>query len=230
MAPKGQIDFNTVQKLEYKLYDFKPRIQPFKFEDNHQVSLEPFNGLTSYYNDFKPTGSLHFPKQIKRNPNEVTMRLPGTLFTSKTTNNEHYQDWENKQPARGYNEHPSYVGSALFPTAERNFETSTNKVHDLKKIPKAQKRMETKGTLAVEGNMEFNTCNRDTFVNYPDFKMTQKIVPVQNEALKPKGKLKAGVSQNSVDFVFHAEHRPPRPADCNPYLSKIENDIYPGNG
>lgn len=45
-----------------------------------------------------------------------------------------------------------------------------------------------------------------------------------------KGNFKTSSTQNQRDFKFHPNHRPPKPADCNPYLSKVENDLYPGQG
>lgn len=70
--PKGSFDFNTVQKLEFKPYEFKPRAQPFSFPDNHEFSKAPVSGITSYIADFKNKGVGNFPERIKKDPNQVT--------------------------------------------------------------------------------------------------------------------------------------------------------------
>ncbi len=70
--PRGSFDFNTTQKLQFKAPEFKARLQPFKFPDNHEFSSEAVSGLSSYIADFKPTGNLHFPERIKKNPNQIT--------------------------------------------------------------------------------------------------------------------------------------------------------------
>ena len=95
-GPKGSFDFNTTQKSEYKKYDFQPRQQPFKLSDNHEFSKEAVSGVSSYLADFKPTASLDFPAHVKRDPNKVTLTLPSHAFTSKTTANEHFKDWNQR--------------------------------------------------------------------------------------------------------------------------------------
>ena len=73
-------------------------------------------------------------------------------FLNKSTNMEHFQGII--QPiTKGFSEHPSYAGSHLFPTAERNFDTITNSVHCLKALPKKSHipKAEMKGSLTTEG-------------------------------------------------------------------------------
>lgn len=227
---KGSIDFNTIQKLEFQPPGIQPKLQPFEFKDNYELSREAVSGVSSYIADFKPTGNMSFPNHVKKNSNQATMRLPVASFNGKSTTTEHFQDWENKSRAKAFADPPSFVGQSLFPTNERFFDTSTRQVHDAKKIPKKFQIKEARGTLVNEGKMDFSTSNRDTFVNYPGFEPPQPIIPTQqNEAVVSKIKIKPGITQNQKDFVFHPNHRPPRPADCNPYLSKVENDMYPGN-
>lgn len=230
-GPKGSFDFNTTQKSEYQKYDFQPRQQPFKFHDNHELSKEAVSGVSSYLSDFKPIGSLHFPSRVKKDPNQVTLKLPVDAFASKTTSNEHFKDWDYSLPAKAFAELPSFAGQALFPTKERTFVTSTKSVHDTKKLPKKSEllKMEARGNLCIEGSMEFNTSMRDSFVDYPNFEATQPFIPKKSESMI-KGNFKTSSTQNQRDFKFHPNHRPPRPADCNPYLSKVENDLYPGQG
>ncbi len=156
------------------------------------------------------------------------MSVPQAVFEGKSATNEHFQQWDYQLPPKEFCDRPSYAGLSLFPTAERNFETSTKRVHDLKKLTKRQPTIETKGTLCLEGKQDFTTSNRVTFVEYPGFETTQPIIPHQGECVMQKSKLATAVTQNSKDFVFHANHRPPKPADCNPYLSKVEYDLYPG--
>lgn len=228
---KGEFSFNTEQKTQFKEHEFKPRLHPFKFKDNTELSKEAVSGVSSYLNDFKPTGSLNFPSRIKKDPNQVTMPLSGLPFVGKSITSEHFVDWDNKLQSKAFTDPPSYVGQSLFPTAERFFTTSTGNVHDLKKMPKKSEiqKMEARGNLTFEGIMDFKTSNRVNFVDYPDHKVTQPIIPHQNEALVEKGPFKPSFTQNQKDFVYHPNHRPPRPADCNPYLSKVENDLYPGS-
>lgn len=156
------------------------------------------------------------------------MSVPQVAFSGQTTTNDHFQEWKSMR-SMPFTDHPSYIGSALFPSSERCFETSTNREHNLKKIPKKLQIKEAKGSLCLEGKQDFTTSNRSTFVNYPDFEPTQSFVPKQNEGIVVRGKLAPAMTQNQKDFVFHSDHKPPRPADCNPYLSKIENDMYPSN-
>lgn len=227
----SQIDFNTVQKLEFKPPGIQPRLQPFEFKDNHEFSKEAVSGISSYIADFKVSGNPNFPNRIKKDPNQVTMRLPVGAFSGKSTTNEHFQDWDHKLRSKAFVDPPSLAGQHLFPTNERFFETSTRQVHDTKKIPKKFEIKEARGTLTNEGKMEFTTSNRENFVNYPGFEPPQPIIPItnKNETHVFKTKLTPSITQNQKDFVFHSNHRPPKPADCNPYLSKIENDMYPSN-
>jgi len=74
------------------------------------------------------------------------------IFSNKTTNMDHFQGII--QPiTKGFSEHPSYAGSHLFPTGERNFSTITNSVHCLKTLPKKSHipKAEIKGSLITEG-------------------------------------------------------------------------------
>ncbi len=157
------------------------------------------------------------------------MSVPQVAFGGISATNDHFQSWEYHQPSKEFCDRPSYAGLSLFPTLERNFETSTKQVHDLKIITKRQPVIESKGTLCLEGKQDFTTSNRVTFVEYPGFETTQPIIPQKGECVLQKSKLATAVTQNSKDFIFHANHRPPKPADCNPYLSKVENDLYPGH-
>ncbi len=159
------------------------------------------------------------------------MTLPGSSFASKTTSNEHFKDWKYNR-AKSFADHPSFAGESLFPTHERNFETSTNSAHYEMAIPKKVLLLQSdaKGSLALEGNMEFNSAYRDNYQSYPSFDGPPKpIIPNKNEVIFTKSKFKPSITQNQKDFIFHADHRPPKPADCNPFISKIDQDLYPGN-
>lgn len=70
-----------------------------------------------------------------------------------TTKQEHFREWNTRIPSRGYNEHPSYAGEALFPTKERSFNTSTSTVHKPIDVTKygVLPKVEAKGNLVTEG-------------------------------------------------------------------------------
>ncbi len=71
-APKGSIDFNTIQKLEFKPYDKFEMAKPFKMLDNHQLSTEPFSKVSSYVADFAKNENINYPSRVKKNSNEMT--------------------------------------------------------------------------------------------------------------------------------------------------------------
>lgn len=84
------------------------------------------------------------------------MRKPAESMQSKSTTKEHFKGIV--QPvAKGFYEHPSFVGEHLFPTTERNFQTITNTVHDKKELPKKSNlpKSEIKGNLTTEGEINF---------------------------------------------------------------------------
>ena len=70
--PRGSIDLNTTQKTEFKPIEIKGRLKSCKLVDNHVLSTEPFNGITSYKAEFydKPNNGL--ANIVKRNSNEST--------------------------------------------------------------------------------------------------------------------------------------------------------------
>ena len=159
------------------------------------------------------------------------MRLPVDSFSSKTTTNDHYLDWKNKKRVKSYSDHPSHAGESLFPTGERHFETSTHAVHHQMKLPNKTLLLNSsaKGSLTIDGDMEFNSAYRDNYPSYPSFELTKKIVPNQNEIMFNKGKFKPSITHNQKEFVFYPDHRPPKPANTNPFVSQIDHDLYPGD-
>ena len=158
------------------------------------------------------------------------MKKTNETISGKTTNKEHFKDWNNQATARGFSEHPSLAGSHLFPTSERNFDTSTGTFHEPKKLPKKNYlgNSEMKGSLRSEGEMDMATNYRDTFVKHKNAERSQIIVPRADIVLNPNKNSAPSITQTKTDFVFHANHHPPKPADCNPFVSNLNKDIYPG--
>lgn len=78
--------------------------------------------------------------------------------------------------------------------------------------------------------MALNTNYRDTFVKYQNFERQKAIVPKTNnetvifESHRPT----LSKSQTSMDFIRYPNFQPPKPANCNPYISDLNNQIYPG--
>jgi hypothetical protein len=158
------------------------------------------------------------------------MLKPAVAFSTKTTNKEHFQG--TFQPlSKGFFEHPSYSQEIMFPSGERNFNTITSSVHHKMELPKKSNipKCEIKGTLTSEGEMDLGTNYRETFIKYSDVEPVKKILPVQNELmLNPTKSLMPSITQTHSDFSFKP-YRPPKPADCNPYASSLDQLLYPGN-
>lgn len=81
--------------------------------------------------------------------------------------------------------------------------------------------------------MNLATSYRDTFIKYENTEPVQKIVP-QSQAnnvvnSRDKKKFISSITQNRADFVYYHDHVPPKPADVNPYISNLDQQIYPNN-
>ena len=153
-------------------------------------------------------------------------------MSTKTTNKEHFQDWNTQLITKSFSEHPSLAGTHLFPTSERKFETSTGTFHVRKALPKKSQlidRSEMKGSLRNEGEMDFDTNYRGTFIKYNNPEMVKKILPQNDIVLNPNKNRTPNITQTKTDFVFYPNHQPPKQADCNPFASDLNRDIYPGN-
>ena len=70
--PKGDIDFNTIQKTEYKPYEITERAKSFKTVDKHVRLCEPISGITSYNSEFINKDRSNVGPIVKRNPNQET--------------------------------------------------------------------------------------------------------------------------------------------------------------
>jgi hypothetical protein len=87
------------------------------------------------------------------------MILSHDKVSDKTTTNEHYKAWSQENPVRAFTEWPSYAGESLFPTAERNFSTTTATFHPpILNVPPAKSiiRIENKGSLGAFGKKNFS--------------------------------------------------------------------------
>ena len=179
------------------------------------------------------------------------MRKPAESMQTESTTKQHFKGIV--QPvSKGFYEHPSYVGDYLNPTSERNFQTMTNMFHDKKELPKKSNysKSEIKGNLTTEGKFKFvikkinlnlyllifkigemdlGTNYRETFVKYSDYEPVKKILPNQNEMLISSTKMMIpSITQTHHDFGYKPS-QPPKPADCNPYVSNLDQLIYPGS-
>lgn len=79
--------------------------------------------------------------------------------------------------------------------------------------------------------MDLGTCYRDTFIKYENNELVEKITPKNSENFISSDKKKtiSGITQTRADFISYPHHIPPKPADCNPYNSNLNRQIYPNN-
>ena len=88
-----------------------------------------------------------------------SMILSNDKLSDKTTSKDHFKQWnQNDGPVKAFNEWPSYAGDSLFPTAERNFATTTGTFHPIFQNVQRTKsfvRLENKGSLTAIGNYLF---------------------------------------------------------------------------
>lgn len=75
--------------------------------------------------------------------------------------------------------------------------------------------------------MTLETNYRETFVKFKDPERTKLIVPKSTITYEPR-KPFLNKSQTSLDFVAYSNHKPPRAAECNPFVSNLNDQIYPG--
>ena len=86
--------------------------------------------------------------------------------------------------------------------------------------------------------MDFETNYRKTFMQHPNFERAKTFLPTHNSTLifnnnnnndKNKKISFQSMTQTKSDFPIYPDHRPPKPADCNPYVSNLNEQLYPGN-
>lgn len=70
--PKGSIDLTTTQKTEFKPIEIKGRLKSCKLVDNHVLSTEPMNGISSYSAEYYNKPNIGINNIVKRNSNEAT--------------------------------------------------------------------------------------------------------------------------------------------------------------
>lgn len=122
----------------------------------------------------------------------------------------------------------------MFPTTERNFKTHTSSVHDSKELPKKSKKLnvnvEAKGSYKLEGPMDLNSNYRETFVKFDDVERTKSINPETKSKIFSTGNTKpfSATTQSRSDYVLYLNHQRAHLADCNPYESNLNEQIYPG--
>lgn len=162
-------------------------------------------------------------------------------LSSSTTNKENYKRWDMPKLERGYTEYPTLAGYSLFPTSERQFKTSTGEFHKAFENPPKRAlvtKADVKSSIALEGDMNLGTNYRDSFVRFNSVERVKKIVPSnQMESVslsvdgvaKPRPNFSLSKSQTKADYVHHFDHRPAKPADCNSFVSHLDEQIYPGN-
>ena len=123
---------------------------------------------------------------------------------------------------------------ALFPTTERCFKTQTSSVHDSKELPKKSKQFKTnieaKGSYKLEGPMDFNSNYRETFVKFNDVERAKLFNPEnKSKIFSTPNKPFSATTQSRSDYVLYLNHQRAPLADCNPYESNLNEQIYPGN-
>ena len=161
--------------------------------------------------------------------------MPVETISSNTTSNDHFKDWSAKPPTRGFNEHPSYAGEALFPTTERNFKTSTSLVHRSMPLPKKnrilRKNVEAKGSYKLEGPMDLSSNYRETYVKFADPERAKLADPEKKSRIFSAAASNPfpSVTQSRSDYVYYLNPQRPKLADCNPYESNLNEQLYPGN-
>jgi hypothetical protein len=70
--------------------------------------------------------------------------------------------------------------------------------------------------------------NRETFVKYSDIEPVKKYLPIQNEVMvQPNKTLIPSITQTHSDYEFKPS-KPAKLADCNPYISNLDELLYPG--
>lgn len=83
------------------------------------------------------------------------MYISHDKLSDKTTTKEHYKIWERVEPpSKPYIEMPSTAGDMLFPTTERNFQTTTALFHPpLLNVPRTKliQRIENQGSISLSG-------------------------------------------------------------------------------
>jgi hypothetical protein len=83
--------------------------------------------------------------------------------------------------------------------------------------------------------MDFQTNYRKTFMQHPGFERAKTFIPNHNSTLifnsddKNKKISFESITQTKSDFPIYPDHRPPKPADFNPYISNLNEQLYPGN-
>jgi hypothetical protein len=76
--------------------------------------------------------------------------------------------------------------------------------------------------------MDFNTVNRETFIRYSDIEPVKKYIPTQNEVMvQSNKKLIPSLTQTHSDYGYKPS-KPAKSANCNPYLSNLDELLYPG--
>ncbi|CAF0836200.1 unnamed protein product [Adineta ricciae] len=150
---------------------------------------------------------------------------PAPKISSQTTTGTHFKPWQST-PSEPYAETPSIAGHVIFPDSSRNFSTSSGST--FVPFPNGSKaksvlRLENRGNLRPTGSMNLHTSYRDTYIPH---ELTPRSAPFDRKGqlseesallLRPMD----AISQTSSDFRAYPNHRPPLPADVDPFSSQI---------
>lgn len=73
------MDFNTIQKIDFKTHEAQERAKPFKTKDNYVLSNEPVSTISSYNSDYYTKQNTGLANIVRKNPNEATLAFSFTL-------------------------------------------------------------------------------------------------------------------------------------------------------
>ena len=207
--------------------------------DNYELPKAPIENQTSYRSEYAPRENT-FSAIVRRNANETTIKKPlNEKISSETTNKDHFRSWnsnnsnETKTSGNLFFEYPSHAGEILFPSRERSFTTRTNSIHKIPKYSSKEdlvaKIPEKRDCIKQEGNLDLVTSYRDTFKKHPIESSKERKLPQSQNILSISDKMPMiGETQNKADFKFYADFQPTKPANCDPFVSDLDKQIYPG--
>ncbi|CAF3519050.1 unnamed protein product [Rotaria sordida] len=205
-------------------------VVPVKQPDHILISRTvPMETKTQYQVEYIEKPVIPVTRRPLHDPikdSQLYITEPTASIASQTTTRAHFKSWHSA-PSQPYTEIPSVAGHVLFPSTNRNFNTTTGSsflsypnVSQTKPIV----RLEHSGNLKSSGPM-------DLLTNYRRDYITPEISLIKNNQNETKNLVHEekvytrrpmnGISQTSFDFRPYSKHRPPPLAETEPFLSQI---------
>ncbi|CAF1035623.1 unnamed protein product [Didymodactylos carnosus] len=229
------MDLLSSQRDHYKPPTVTKRVEPIKQVDKYVKNDEPMQTQSHYQVEFIEKPIIKPTMQLLKDPvkdSNVSVSVPFAKFSSQTTARSHFQPWKSA-PSHAYGEPPAVAGHILFPGVDRSFETSSGVTFiPFPDLPttKSITKNEYGGNLKVPfGSMDLTTNYRKDYIEHEITKSDIATNSRSSIELQPKRSSSViyvrhpmnSITQTKSDYRPYPNHRPPHPAEMEPFQSQI---------